>query len=79
MGGAGGEKIVLKVPPGLFPTIWLNATKFGVIQILMAITLASIRKKKQPKELSRKMVQTFFALVTPFISSSSVPAPSISF
>ncbi len=27
-----------------FPTVWHNATKFGVNQILMAITLASISR-----------------------------------
>jgi hypothetical protein len=33
---------IVKIFGNSFPTVWYNATKFGVNQILMAITLSSI-------------------------------------
>jgi hypothetical protein len=33
---------IVKIFGNSFPTMWYNATKFGVNQVLMAITLSSI-------------------------------------
>ena len=33
---------IVKIFGNSFPTVWYNATKFGINQILMAITLSSI-------------------------------------